>query len=330
MVTNTTYLGLRLPHPFVAGASPLGYRLDTMKRLEDAGAAAIVLHSMFEEQITLQTEGRIAHADASDAHFKDLLRHFPPADDYPLSPDAYAEHVFQAKKALAVPIIASLNGRTGEAWLQFAHTLQQAGADAIELNMYDISTDLFVSGAVIERELVDIVREVKGFVVSIPVALKLPPFFTAFGNLARQLDVAGVDGLVLFNRFYQPDIDVRTMDVTTQIELSTSSELRLRLRWLALLRGRIHASLAVTGGISEPNDAIKALLAGADAVQMVSALLRHGPEYIGVMRRGLEQWLEWQKMTIDEMRGHASLSTSSDPGEFERAHYIQMLHSWMK
>jgi dihydroorotate dehydrogenase (fumarate) len=330
MGAETQYMGLRLPHPFVAGASPLGYRLDTMKRLEDAGAAAIVLHSLFEEQITLAADGRIAHASVFDAQFADIVREFPPADDYPLSPDAYAEHVFQAKRAIGVPIIASLNGRTGEAWLKIAQTLQQAGADAIELNMYDVSADLYVSGAAIERALVDTVREMKGFLVSIPVALKLPPFFTAFGNVARQLDAADVDALVLFNRFYQPDIDIRTMEVTTGVELSTSSELLLRLRWLALLRGRISASLAVTGGIAEPNDAIKAILAGADVVQMVSALLRHGPQYIGVMRRALEQWLDWQKMTIDQMRGRASLSTTPDPGAFERAHYIQTLHSWTK
>jgi dihydroorotate dehydrogenase (fumarate) len=322
-------MGLRLAHPFIAGASPLGYRVDTMKRLEDAGCAAIVLHSLFEEQITLATEGHIAHADAFDPSFADVLRDFPGAGDYPLSPDAYAEHVFKAKQSLHVPIIASLNGRTGEAWLRFAHVLEQAGADALEVNMYDVATDLDVAGATIERRLVDIVHELKHHLISIPVALKLPPFFTAFGNMARQLDTEGIDGLVLFNRFYQPDIDIRTMKVSTEVELSTSSELLLRLRWLALLRGKVHASLAVSGGVAMPNDALKALLAGADVIQMVSALLRHGPGYIGVMRQALERWLEWHKMaTIDEMRGRASLEHAPDPGSFERAHYIRTLHSW--
>ena len=331
MWTDTLYMGLRLPHPFIAGASPLGYRLDTMKRLEDAGVAAIVLHSLFEEQITLATEGHIAHADAFDPAFADVLRDFPTAADYPLSPDAYAEHVFKAKKALKVPIIASLNGRTGEAWLRFARTLQPAGADAIELNMYDIATDMDVAGVAIERHLVDIVHELKHHLVTIPIALKLPPFFTAFGNMAKQLDAAGADALVLFNRFYQPDIDIRTMAVTTQVELSSSSELLLRLRWLALLHGRVRASLAITGGVALPNDAIKALLAGADVVQMVSALLRHGPDYIGVMRRALERWLEWHKMaTLDEMRGRASLAQSRDASAFERAHYIRTLQSWAR
>ena len=330
MWTDTTSMGLRLPHPFVAGASPLGYRIDTMKRLEDAGVSAIVLHSLFEEQITLATEGQIAHADAFDPAFADVLRDFPVAGDYPLSPDAYAEHIFKAKQALRIPVMASLNGRTGEAWLKFARTLEQAGADALEINMYDVATDPDVAGAAIEHQLVDLVHEVK-HLVRIPVAIKLPPYFTAFGNLAKQLDAAGVDALVLFNRFYQPDIDIRTMKVMTQVELSTSSELLLRLRWLALLHGRVHASLAVTGGVAQPNDAIKALLAGADVIQMVSALLRHGPDYVGVMRRALERWLEWHKMaTIDEMRGRASLEQVPDPGTFERAHYIRTLHSWTK
>jgi dihydroorotate dehydrogenase (fumarate) len=329
MWTDTVYLGQRLPHPFIAGASPLGYRLDTMKRLEDAGIAAIVLHSLFEEQITLATEGQIAHADVYDAEFADLLRDFPSSSDYPLAPDAYAEHIFQAKKALHVPIIASLNGRTGETWLKFARTLEQAGADAIELNIYDVATDLDVAGITLERHLVDLVHEVKSHLVSIPVAVKLPPFFTSFGHLARQLDVAGVDALVLFNRFYQPDIDIRTMSVTTQVELSTSSELLLRLRWLALLYGRLRASLAVTGGVTMPDDGIKAVLAGANVVELVSAILRHGPSHIGIMLRGLERWMEWHKMaTIDEMRGRASLAASKDPGAFERAHYIRTLHSW--
>jgi dihydroorotate dehydrogenase (fumarate) len=326
---NTTYLGLALPHPFIAGASPLGYHLDTLKRLEDAGCAAVVLHSLFEEQVTAATDGRIGHMDAADPAFTETLSHFPDASAYPLSPDAYAAHVDRAKQALGIPVIASLNGHTGESWLKFATMIEQAGADALELNMYEVVTDLDVPAVAVESHLVSTVTELKRL-LTIPVAVKLSPFFAAFGNVARQLDRAGADALVVFNRFYQPDIDVRMLTVTPQAELSTSAELLLRLRWLAILHGRVRPALAVSGGVSEPNDGIKAILAGADVVQMVSALLRHGPGYISVMRQGLERWMAWQKMSsIAEMRGLVSLKTSGDPAAFERAHYIRTLHSWM-
>jgi dihydroorotate dehydrogenase (fumarate) len=330
MHTETSYLGLRLAHPFVVGASPLGYQLDTLKRVEDAGAAAVVLHSLFEEQITRSSEGRVAHAATGDATFAEVVAMFPRDGDYPLGPDAYLEHLSRAKQALAIPVIASLNGRTGEAWLRFALGLEQAGADAIELNVYEVDTDPSQTGLAIEGRLVNAVRDLKR-VLRIPLAIKLQPFFTAFANLARQLDIAGADGLVLFNRFYQSDIDISSMTLRPQVELSTSAELRLRLRWLAILHGRVRPSLAVSGGVETGQDGIKALLAGADAVQMVSALLRHGPEHIGVMRQALERWMEWHHLTrLDEMRGRVSLKTTSDTASFERAQYIHTLHSWTK
>jgi dihydroorotate dehydrogenase (fumarate) len=328
MDTSTSYLGLRLPHPFVAGASPFGYHLDTVKRLEDAGCAAVVLHSLFEEQITLAQEGRIAHMDRFEPAFIEPLSYFPSSNDYAFTPDAYAEHVNRVKQAVRIPVVASLNGRTTESWLRFSTIFEQAGADALELNIYEVVTDLDAEGSVIERRLPDVLKELKR-ILKIPIAVKLSPFFAAFGNVARQLDKAGADGLVMFNRFYQPDIDIRTMEVVPRVELSTSAELLLRLRWLAILYGRIRPSLIASGGVATPNDGIKAILAGADAVQMVSALLLHGPAYVATMRQGLVDWMDWNRIPrLDEMRGRSSLQTTGDRGAFERAHYLRTLHSW--
>ena len=330
MQTSTSYLGLQLEHPFIVGASPLGYRIETIKRLEDAGCAAVVLHSLFEEQITQVESGRIAHMSVYNEEFSDVLAAFPDSSDYPLGPDEYAEHIHRAKRAVAIPIIGSLNGRTAESWLRFAQAIEQAGADALELNVYEVITGLNVPALAIESRLVSVVSELKRL-LKIPIAVKLSPFFTAFGNLAHQLDAAGADGLVLFNRFYQPDIDIKTLTVTPQVELSTSAELRLRLRWLAILHGRIRPSLAASGGVAAPHDGIKAILAGADVVQVVSAILRHGPAYMATMRRGLEQWIDWHQMpTLESAKGAASLQTTGDAASFERAHYIRSLHSWTK
>ena len=330
MQTETSYLGLRLPHPFMAGASPLGYSVDTVKRLEDAGCAAVVLHSLFEEQITFEREDRIAGFSLYDRSFSEIFSEFPGPGEYPLQPDEYGEHIRQLKTAVSIPVIGSLNGRTKEAWLKFATVIEQAGADALELNIYDVVTDLATPSAHVEAQLVGIVEELKRL-VKIPVAVKLSPFFTAIGNVGQRLAEAGADGLVLFNRFYQPDIDIRTLRVSPQAELSTSAELLLRLRWLAILHGRIRCSLAASGGVATPADGIKALLAGADAIQMVSALLRHGPAYLTTMRRGLEQWLAWHHASsLNEMRGTVSLETKRDPGAFERAQYIRTLHSWTR
>jgi dihydroorotate dehydrogenase (fumarate) len=328
MNTTTSYLGFQLPHPFIAGASPFGYHVDSVKRLEDAGCAAVVLHSLFEEQITLATRGRIRHRDPLDAEFAAGLADFPSSDEYPLGPQEYAAHITQVKSAVNIPIIGSLNGTSSESWLSFSRIIEQAGADALELNLYEVVTDLDRSALAIEHQLAEIVTELKR-TLKIPIAVKLSPFFTAFGNLARQLDRAGADALVLFNRFYQPDIDIKTMRPSPHVELSTSAELLLRLRWLAILHGRVRPSLALTGGVATPHDGIKALLAGADAVQMVSALLRHGPGYISGMRHGLEQWMEWQKFgSLAEVRGRVSLKESKEPAVFERANYIRALQSW--
>ena len=328
--TSTSYLGLKLPHPFVGGASPFGRHLDGVKRLEDAGCAAVVLHSVFEEQITQGKQGRVRHMAPDDEQFAETLAHFPAPHDYAMAPDDYAAHVSRVKSAVGIPVIASMNGSSAESWLRFAKVLEQAGADALELNLYEVVTDLGTPSIAVERHLTGIVSDVKRL-LKIPVAVKLSPFFSAFGNMARQLDEAGADGLVLFNRFYQPDIDIKTSTVVARADLSTSAELLLRLRWIAILYGRVRASLALTGGVESPADGVKAVLAGADIVQMVSALLRHGPAYVTTMRRGLEQWLEWNKVAnLGEVRGKLSLQTTGDPSAFERAHYIKSLHTWAR
>jgi dihydroorotate dehydrogenase (fumarate) len=330
MDLTASYLGLRLVHPFIAGASPLGAKLDSVKRLEDAGAAAIVLHSLFEEQITTAESGRIHGRDPLDAEFAQALSGFPASCDYPFSPDEHLEHVRRVKQTVRVPVIASLNGTSAECWLKYAVLLQSAGADALEVNVYEVMTDLTVSGLAVETDIRDAVLELKR-TLRIPVAIKLSPFFTAFGNVAHQLDEAGADGLVIFNRFYQPTIDIRRMTAESSLELSRSTELNLRLRWLAILHGRIRASLAVTGGIESASDGIRAILAGANAVQIVSAVLRHGPGFFKTMREGLTAWMDWQHVSsTDEIRGRVSLRTAPDARAFERANYIRMLHSWSK
>jgi dihydroorotate dehydrogenase (fumarate) len=325
---KVSYLGLPLDHPFVAGASPLGLSLDGVKRLEDGGAAAIVLPSLFEEQITLAQHGRVHHMDVEGGEFAAALRDFPPREAYALAPEAYLEHVQRAKRAVRVPIIASLNGTTAEAWLRFANKIEAAGADALEINIYDVLADARRSALTAETDLVTIVKQLVRS-LRIPVAVKLSPYFTALGHLAHQLDAAGASGLVLFNRFYEPDIDVDTMTIAPRVELSTSAELRLRLMWLAVLHRRVRSSLAVTGGVATAADGVKALLAGADAVQVVSAVLRHGPAYFRTLRDGLAQWMESKGVeAVADVRGRLTVAAGVDLDRWQRAHYIRTLQSW--
>jgi dihydroorotate dehydrogenase (fumarate) len=324
----TTYLGLKLPHPFVVGASPMTDRVDRARRLEDAGAAALVMRSVFEEQITAAETGRIHHLDPLDARFATVLSYFPEADHYALAPDKYLEQVRQIKDAVHIPVIASLNGTSAESWLTFGRKMVEAGASALELNVYDVVADIGQSSEAIERNVIKIAHELKQ-IVTVPVAVKLSPYFTALGHVAQRLDQAGLDGLILFNRFYQPDFDIQGLRVTSQVELSTSSELLLRLRWLAVLHGRVRPSLAACGGISDHVDGVKAILAGAHVVQMVSAIVRHGPAYLSVMRDGLAHWMDMHKFgTLDEVRGRLSLASSPDPEAFERANYIRAVSGW--
>jgi dihydroorotate dehydrogenase (fumarate) len=327
MNLSTKYLGLTLAHPFMLGASPLADHLDTVRRLEDGGAAAIALRSLFEEQITMVESGRIHHMDPLDGQFAGTLAGFPLADRFAFGPDEYLEHLHRVKAAVRIPVIASLNGTNSESWLKFARRMQQAGADALELNMYEIAANPDESSAAIEFQIRNVVIELKQS-LTIPIAVKLGPFFTAFGHLACQLDQARTDGLVLFNRFYQPDIDIREMKASPHLELSSDTELLLRLRWMALLHSRVRCSLALTGGVGTPTDGIKALLAGAHAVQLVSAIMRHGPPYFAAMREGLTQWMEAQEFTtVDAFRG----LVDGQPGDTEiaeRSNYIRTLQSW--
>jgi dihydroorotate dehydrogenase (fumarate) len=325
---STRYLGLTLSSPFMAGASPLGDHLDTCRRLEDGGCGAIVLHSLFEEQISEEQTGRIRQRDRFDPQFAAVLSYFPEPAHYAQRPEQYLEHLRRVKEAVDIPVLGSLNGHTASAWLTFAREIEQAGADALELNIYEVVTDLDQSSFAVERDLGQIVADVS-HELTIPIAVKLSPFFTAFGNVAHRLDRAGVDGLVLFNRFLQPDIDLHHLAVWPRLELSTSAELLLRLRWLALLRGRVRCALAATGGVATPNDGIKAILAGADAVQLVSAILRHGPSYFALMRDELRRWMESLELgRLDDVRGRLSMANTEAANAYERAQYIRTLSGW--
>jgi dihydroorotate dehydrogenase (fumarate) len=325
---TTTYLGLELKAPFMTGASPLSDHLDTVRRLEDAGCAAIVLHSLFEEQISQAESGRIRHLDPLDPEFAAIVSYFPEPDRYALRPHEYLEHVRRVKEAVHIPVIASLNGTSAESWLKFARLIEQAGADALELNMYEVVTDPTDSGIAIERQLSQVVRDLSTE-LDIPVAVKLSPYFTALASVARDLERAGAAGLVLFNRFLQPDIDLPHMAVWPRLELSSSSELLLRLRWLAILHGQTRCSLAATGGVATPADGIKAILAGADAVQLVSAILRHGPSYFTSMRHELARWMESLGFArLEDIRGRLSLARTESPAAFERAQYVRTLSGW--
>ena len=325
---RTTYLGLTLPHPLVAGASPLSDDLDGVRRLEDAGASAIVLRSLFEEQITREQLSEYVALDSHGDSVSEASSYFPSPLAFALGPFPYLEHLRRVKSAVGVPVVASLNGATAGGWIEYARLMQEAGADALELNLYRIATSPDVSGAEIERQAIETVGAVRT-VVSIPIAVKLSPFYTGLAHLASELDKAGADGLVLFNRFYQPDIDVEELTATRTLHLSDSSELLLRLHWMAILSGRVRASLAVTGGVHTAVDVVKATMAGAHVTQMVSALLAHGPSRLSTVRRDLVAWLtEHEWASLDEMRGNMNLSKVPDPDAYERANYMLMLQSW--
>ena len=328
MDLSTKYLGMTLPNPLVAGASPLSDDLDGVRRLEDAGAAAIVLRSLFEEQITREQMAEFANLESHADSFAEAASYFPSPHAFALGPSQYLEHLRLVKEAVRIPVIASLNGATPGGWIEYARLMAEAGADALELNLYRIATDPETASADIERQAIETVREVKK-AVTIPVAVKLSPFYSALAHLAREFDRAGADGLVLFNRFYQPDIDPEELAATRTLHLSDSSELRLRLHWMAILSGRVQASLAVTGGVHTALDIVKATMAGAHVTQMVSALLIHGPVYLGTVLDDLSVWLqehEWHSLA--EMRGNMSLLKVPDPDADERANYMLMLQSW--
>jgi dihydroorotate dehydrogenase (fumarate) len=328
MDLSTTYLGLELPHPLMPGASPLVDDLDTVRRLEDAGAAAIVLHSLFEEQIEVEQVGTVQMMEAHEEAFAEALSYFPQPGEFGLGPEQYLEQVRRIKAAVDVPVIASLNGVTATGWLEHARLIQQAGADALELNVYYLATDPRDPAGAVEARTLDILRAVRRE-VAIPLAVKLSPFFSSLPHLVHELDALGADGIVLFNRFYQPDIDPDLLEVVPTLHLSDSSELLLRLRWLAILTGHVRASLAVSGGVHTAVDAVKAVMAGAHAVQLVSALLRHGPEHLRTLRESMAAWMtEREYASLRQMQGSMSLERCPDPGVFERANYARVLQSW--
>lgn len=324
----TNYLGLSLRNPVMPGASPLVDDLDLVKRLEDAGAAAIVMHSLFEEQIELEQRGYANEVESYRDSFSEALSFLPEADDFAFSVDQYLERLQGIRAAVGVPVIASLNGTSLGGWVQLAREMESAGAAAIELNYYHVPTDPKQGGRIAENDLVTLLRDLRRK-VGVPVAVKLSPFFTSLPNLALRLAAAGASGLVLLNRFYQPDIDIENLDVLPTLRLSDSSELRARLRWAAILYGRVDASIAVSGGVHTAEDAIKAILAGADVVQMVSALLRHGPERLGLVLQEMTRWLEEHEYdSLDQLRGSMSLRHCPDPSGYERANYMRILQAW--
>ncbi len=327
MDLSTNYLGLRLFNPFMPGASPMADQLDWVKRLEDAGASAIVLRSLFEEQITREQEGMIHHMEVTGGSSAEALSYFPRPDDFVFGPDEYLAHVAKVKETVNLPVVASLNGTTPEGWLQHARLIQQAGADGLELNVYMLATNPAETGQVIERRVLEVVRMVKQN-VTIPVAVKLSPFFSSLAHFAQELDLLGADGLVLFNRFYQPDIDIEALEVSPTLHLSDSMELPLRLRWLAILSGHVRASLAVSGGVHTAADAIKAVMAGAHAVQVVSALIAQGPRHVRTLIEEMTEWMEKHEYaSLEQMQASMSLQRCPDPAAFERANYMKVLQS---
>lgn len=328
MDLQTTYLGFRLKHPLMVGASPLVDDLDAVRRLEDAGTSAVVMHSLFEEQITREQIGTMLDVELHAESFAEAMSYFPRPEEYRLGPEQYLEQIRKVKQAVSVPVIASLNGTSPAGWLGYARQIQDAGADALELNVYYLATRAWETSDEVERRTLDIVRTVKG-AISIPVAVKLSPFFSSLPHLAAQLDAAGADGIVLFNRFYQPDIDVEGLEVVPSLKLSDSSELLLRLRWLAILHGNFKASLACSGGVHTAMDALKAVMAGASAVQLVSALLTKGPEHLAEVREDLEAWLvQHEYDSLEQAIGSMSLKNSPNPQALERANYMRILQGW--
>jgi dihydroorotate dehydrogenase (fumarate) len=328
MDLTTKYLGLQLRSPLVAAASPLSEEIDDIKRMEDAGASAVVLYSLFEEQLKqdrLELNQRMEHGTFSTP---EALTYFPEPVQYRLGPEEYLKHISLAKQTTRIPIIASLNGSSVGGWTKYAKLIQQAGADAIELNIYYIPTDLNMSGAQVEQTYIEILKAVKSH-VTIPVAVKLSPFFSNFANMAKRFDEAGADGLVLFNRFYQPDIDLEHLEVKPNILLSTPMAMRVPLRWIALLYDRVRADLAATSGVHRSSDVLKMLMAGADVTMLCSVLIRHGIGQIATIERDLVAWMEEHEyVSVKQLRGSLSQKNSDEPGAFERAQYMRAISTF--
>jgi len=325
MDLTTNYLGLKLRSPLVVSASPLSEEVDNIKRMEDAGAAAVVLYSLFEEQLRQDRLEMNQNLQQGTESFAESLTYFPEPNEFKLGPEEYLKHIAAAKKATRIPIIASLNGSSAGGWTDYAKQIQQAGADALELNIYYIPTDMNLTGTEVEMTYLDILKSVKSN-VTIPVAVKLSPFFSNFANMAKRLDQAGANGLVLFNRFYQPDIELESLEVKPNILLSTPMAMRLPLRWIALLHGKLKASLAATSGIHRASDALKMLLVGADVTMLCSTIIRHGIPQIAMIEREMVEWLkEHEYESVSQLKGSLSQKNCPEPAAFERAQYMKAL-----
>ncbi|MFZ5432631.1 MAG: dihydroorotate dehydrogenase-like protein [Calditrichota bacterium] len=328
MDLSTTYLGLKLPHPIVASSSPMSHSLDGIRRLEDAGIAAVVLHSLFEEQLKAEAYELDFLTTQGSESFAEALSYFPEPDHYVLGPDEYLKLISDAKKAVKIPVIASLNGVTPGGWIEYARDIQKAGADALELNIYFLPTDPFMNGELVERNYVEILKTVRSQ-VKIPVAVKLSPYFSSLANIARRLDEAGVNGLVMFNRFYQPDLDLEKLEVWPHVELSASAEIRLPLRWIAILYSRLKCSLAATSGVHTAEDVIKLVMAGADVTMVCSALFQHGLGHVAKLRKDVEAWMEKHDyVSLSEMKGSMSQKSVAEPAAYERANYMKTIQSF--
>jgi len=325
MDLTTQYLGLKLRSPLVVAASPLSEDIDGIKRMEDSGASAVVLYSLFEEQLRQDRFELNHNMEQGTYSSPESLTYFPEPHEFNLGPQEYLMHIMKAKEAVDIPIIASLNGSSLGGWTDYANLIEQAGADALELNIYHIPTDPDQSGAEVEEGYLDILKAVKRQ-VTIPVAVKVSPFFSNFANIARRFDKAGADGLVLFNRFYQPDIDLSTLEVRPNVLLSTPMAMRLPLRWVAILFGRISASLAATSGVHRSSDVLKMLMAGADVTMLCSVLMRHGISQIATIEKDLIAWLTEQEYeSVQQLRGSLSQKNCPDPSAFERAQYMRAI-----
>ena len=328
MDLTTTYMGLKLRTPLVPSASPLSDDISKIKKMEDAGAGAIVLYSLFEEQLLLESRDVETGLAAGTDSFAEASSFFPKPDEFRLGPEEYLKHIRKAKDAVQIPIIASLNGCSMGGWTDYARQMEQAGADAIELNLYNIPTDMNQTSEQLEKTYLEIIKAVKG-AVKVPVAVKLSPYFTNLASFAKRVDLAGANALVLFNRFYQPDIDLEALEVKPNVLLSTPQALRLPLRWIAILHGRIKASLAATSGIHSGQDVIKVLMAGADCAQICSALLKNGIDHLWAMDRGMREWMEKHEYSsVAQMKGSMSQIKCSNPSAFERAQYMKALATY--
>lgn len=328
MNLTTRYVGLKLRTPLVPSASPLSQDIDNVRRMEDAGASAIVFHSLFEEQ--LRRERHELHyylSQGTDSH-AEALTFFPEPSEFKVGPEAYIEHVARAKAAVEIPIIGSLNGTSFGGWMTYARQIQEAGADALEVNIYSVPSDPDRSAEDIEQSYLTIVASLKAQ-LKIPVAVKLSPFFTNLAQFARRLDQHGADALVLFNRFYQPDIDLETLEISPNVLLSTPMAMRLPMRWIAILYGRIGANLAATSGIHRATDALKMLMAGADVTMLCSVLLRRGINHIKVIEREMREWMEEHEYhSVEQLKGSMSQKSCPDPSAFERAQYMRALSTY--